>query len=474
MGNQLNYKKEVRAFYEPEDLQGDEIDLIALWRILEKRKHIILWTTSIVAVSGFIFSLLQTPVYEVKSNLKIGHIGQTLIVEPEVLQRTLKIIFNVDLDGVGLKGERAFPLVSHVSKDKNAVNFMVIKTEAFSNDEALKKNEEVVKYVQALSQDRIDQYVLENRSQIRNLQRQIAHIATIEMKDIDEQIKLLKTQNLVRIDEEIERLKTQDIVKIDKNLEKLRTQDMVRIDEEIHRLKTQDMVKINEKIEFFQNVELVSLQTKIDFQIEKLSEYSQSVMQIKELNEADNISSMISSVQMLNYQNLILNAQKDIEDLKLRKNVILNETMPDLKRQRENIIHVAIKDLETKKRNILDVDIKNLLMQRENILTVTIANLQREKNTIQSETIRKLEDQRNIVLTAKAAKLKEEIELLEMNISKENLQNTEVVGDYLVYKDPIKPRKKIIIVAALLLGLILSIFFVFFREFIDRQKLQGA
>lgn len=474
MGNQLNYKKEVRAFYEPEDLQGDEIDLIALWRILEKRKRIILWTTSVAAVSGFIFSLLQTPIYEVKSNLKIGHIGKNLIDEPEVLQRTLKIIFNVDLDRAGFKEERDLPIVSQISKDKNVVNFLVIKTEALSNDEALKKNEEVVTYVQGLSQNRIDQYILENKNQIKNLQRQIAHIETIEVKDIDEQIKLLKTQNIVRIDEEIERLKTQDIVKIDKELEKLRTQDMVRIDEEIHRLKTQDMVKINEKIEFFQNVEWVSLQAKIDFQSEKLNEYSKSVRQIKALNEADNISSMISSIQMLNYQNLILNAQKDIEDLKLRKNVILNETVPDLKRQRENIIHVTIKDLDTKKRNILDVDIKNLLMQRENILTVTIANLRREKNTIQNETIRKLEDQRSIVLTAKTAKLKEEIELLEMNISKENLQNSKVVGDYLVYKDPVKPRKKIIVVVALLLGFIFSIFFVFFREFIDRQKLQGA
>ncbi len=471
MGNELKYKKEIKPFYKPEDLQEDEIDLLTLWRVLVKRKKVIFWTTSLAAISGFVFSFSQTPVYEVKSNLEIGHIGETLIEAPQVLQRTLKIVFKVDPERP-TSDEVNDLIVSSISLDKNAENFLRIKTEGLSKNEALKKNEEVVQYVQDRFQNKIDQYILRNKNQIRNIQREIVHIGTVEIKEIDARIKLLKTQNIVKIDEEIQRLKTQDLVKIDENLERLKTQDVVRIDEKIHRLKTQDILKIDEKIEFFQKVKLVSLQAKIDFQIKKLNEYSHSVGEINSLKETDTTSSMISSIQMLNYQNLILNAQKDIEDLKLNRSVILNETIPELLRQKENILKVSIKDLNIRKNNILNVDIKNLVMQKENISNVSIANLQRNKNKIQNETIRKLENRRNIVLKAKTAKLREEMETLEFNISKENLQNAEVVGDYLVYEYPLRPRKKLIISLAFLMGLFLSVVSVFLLESVRNQKLQ--
>lgn len=471
MGNQLKYKKEVKPFYEPEDLQEDEIDLLALWRILLKRKKIVILTTSLVAVSGLVFSLLQTPIYEVKSNLKIGYIGETLIQAPEVLERTLKIVFKVDRDRpISDEGEDL--IVSNISLDKNAENFLIIKTEGLSKDEALKKNEEVVQYVQDQFQEKINQYILKNKNQIKNIQREMVHISTIEIKDIDARIKLLKTQDVVKINEEIRRLKIQDIPKIDESLERLETQDILKVDEEIHRLKIQDIPKIDAKIEFLQKVKLVSLQAKIDFQIEKLNEYTHSVGEINKLKQADKTSSMISSIQMLNYQNLILNAQKDIEDLKLNRSLILNETIPELLRQKENILKVTIKDLNIRKNNILNVDIKNLLMQKENILNVTIANLQRNKNNIQNETIRKLENQRNIVLKAKIAKFKEEMETLKFNISKENLQNAEVVGDYLVYENPLRPRKKRIVSLSFFMGFIFSILLVFLLESFRGQKFQ--
>ncbi|VAX32402.1 hypothetical protein MNBD_NITROSPIRAE01-313, partial [hydrothermal vent metagenome] len=306
MGNQLKYKKEVKPFYEPEDLQEDEIDLLALWRILVKRKKIVVLTTSLAAVSGLVFSLLQTPIYEVKSNLKIGHIGGSLIQAPEALERTLKIVFKVDRDRP-TSDEVGDLIVSNIALDKNAEKFLIIKTEGLSKDEALKKNEEVVQYVQDQFQDKIDQYILKNKNQIKNIQREMVHISTIEIKDIDARIKRLKTQDIVKINAEILRLKTQDLVKIDESLERLKTQDIVKIEETIHRLKTQDILKIDEKIEFFHKVKLVSLQAKIDFQIEKLNEYSHSVGEINKFKETDKTSSIISSIQILNYQNLILN-----------------------------------------------------------------------------------------------------------------------------------------------------------------------
>ena len=85
---------------------------------------------------------------------------------------------------------------------------------------------------------------------------------------------------------------------------------------------------------------------------------------------------MIASVQILNYQNLITNAQNEIKDLELEIEVIKNETIPKLEFDLENITTIKIKDLEDKKKNILNVDIKNLENKKINISNELIRKLE--------------------------------------------------------------------------------------------------
>lgn len=360
--------------------QEDEIDLRELFRTLVKNKKIIILVTLAITLSAVVYALSKTPIYEVKSNVQVGYIGENLIVEPDTLVKTLNIVFNVE-DKMPSNGDFISD-VTAISTNKSLKNFIEIKTEAVSNEEALKKNKEVVEFIKSLYQPKIKQFVIETENSIESTKRAIKNIDDFEIKNIERKIKLLKEQAIARIDEEIK---------------------------------------------FLKSVKLKTIESKIEFHTNKLDEYTQSVNKLyrdtKNIEEAT--ASTIASIQMVNYQNLILNSQNKLEDLKVEKEVILTQTVP---------------------------------------------NLEREKENISDEQIRKLQYQIDVELVAKRIRLNEQIEKLNYNITEQNIRNSEIVGHYIVKDYPIKPKKRLIVVVAFVTGLILSIFLVFFLEFIRGAK----
>ena len=160
----------------------------------------------------------------------------------------------------------------------------------------------------------------------------------------------------------------------------------------------------------------------------------------------------------------------------------VNETIPNLKYELENITTIQIKNLENKKKNLSSVDIKDLENKKKNlssvnikdlenkkanILNVDIKNLQNQKLNVSNETIRKLEDKINIELQTKISQLSEEIDTLSFKKTEQNLSNTKIVGEYLVNDFPVKPKKSLIVAVAFVTGFIISIFLVFFIQFIQ-------
>lgn len=420
--------------------QEDEIDLRELFKILVRYKYLIVVFTLVATLGAIFYALSKTPIYEVKSNVQVGYIGEELIVEPDTLVKTLNLVFNVE-DKPSSEDEFVSEVTS-ISTNKNLKNFIEIKTEAISNEEALKKNKEVVDFIKNSYQPKIEQYISETKNSIENAKRAIKNIDDFEIKNIEQQIKLLKEQVIVKIDEEIKRLKEQDIKKLQ---------------QQIHLLKSQKIPKIDEEIRFLKDFKLKTIESKIDFHTKKLDEYTQSVDSLyRDTKNADDAAaSTIASVQMVNYQNLILNSQNKIEDLKVEKEVILTQTIPNL---------------ETEKKNINDVSTRDLELQIENIKNIKIAELQREKENISNERIRKLQHQIDVELLSKKIKLNEQIDKLNYNITEQNIRNNEVVGGFIIKDYPIKPKKKLIIIVAFVTGLVLSIFMVFLLNFFRDEK----
>ncbi len=425
--------------------EEDVIDLKELWNILVRRKGMIVGFTGVVTLLAIVYVLTAQPVYEVKSNVMVGYMGlnedkkRMDIADPAVITKRLNIIFNVEDE---LKVEEFVSKVSSVSINKKLKNFITIKSEAISNEEALKKNKEVIQYLQNLYQPKIDRYVVSTDNNIKATKIKIENLENLETKNLQRQIELLKTQKIVKIDEKIKRLKNQDI----KNLQR-----------QIELLKTQKIVKIDEQINFYKNIKLKTLNEKISFQTEKLKEYIAEIEDIykNSKNNNDTATLAISSIQMVNYQNLILNSQNKIEDLKVEIEILKKQTIPNFRRDKKNIFDINIKDLELK---------------IDNINNVNILNLQRDKKNMQDDTLRKLEYKLNIELPNKKVKLKEQIEQLKYNKSEQNIQNSKVIGEFVIKDSPLKPKKKLIVVIAFVTGLILSIFLVFFLEFIGSSR----
>jgi len=368
-------------------IQEDEIDVRELFRTLIKNKTKIISITLFTVLLAVVYLMLKTPIYEVKSNVQIGFTGYKngealLLDNPSAIAKKLNVVFEVSADDKTTKQEEFISEVISISQNKKVKNYIEIKTEGISNDEALQKNKEVLAYLEKLYDRKIDLYTKNIIESIEDNKRSIKRIDEFEVKNLQQEITVLKNQKIKNLEEKINFLK-------------------------VHKLK--------------------SLNTKIDFQQKKLKEYRTSIDKLYNTSKksTDVASVTISSLQMLNYQTLVLNAQNKIEDLKISKIVLESQTIPDLERQ---------------------------------------------KNNLEVETLRKLQYELNVVLPTKKLKLKQTIEDLEYKISGQNLQNSTLVGKYVVSDNPSKPKKKLILIISFITGFLLSIFLVFFLEFIRGFK----
>ena len=417
----------------------EEIDLRELFKIIWDRKVFIIVFTLVVTIIAGLYTYLKIPIFEVKSYVELGYINKEKIEDIDSLEQKLKVIFSVE-DMKFEKDSFEKGIVTSIKQVKAVKNFLEIKTEALSNEAATAKNKEVLKFIQELSSEKIKEQEILFENTILNTQREIDFINNIEMKNISSQIEILKEQEIKSIDREIEIIKNQNIKNIDR---------------QINLLKIQEIPALKTNINFLTNSKTKSLEEKINYYSKSLQIYISELDKLnKSIEKVDTTSSMIASVQMLNYQNLITNAQNQIKDLELQIEIIRNETIPKLKYNLENITTIQIKDLQDKK---------------ENITTIQIKDLENKKANVSNEIIRKLEDKINIELQTKISQLNEKVDIQKLQNSEQNITNTKLVGEYIIRDYPIKPKKLLIIVVAFVTGFILSIFLVFFLQFIRKD-----
>jgi uncharacterized protein involved in exopolysaccharide biosynthesis len=322
----------------------EEMDLRELFRIIWSKRLFIVIFTAIITFMALLYVFIKTPVYEVKSVVRIGYIGTSLVEDSNIIEKKLRLIFNVDNKQTITK-EKA--IVSNISAVKKVDNFLEISTQAFSNKKALEKNKEVVSFLQNEYKYKIDEYILKTNLDIKNLEEEKKYIQNVTKKEKQE--------------------------------------------------------KINSLL----NIDLVSIENKLKFNKEKLIQYQSNINEILKRKKISDTQNMLSAMEMLNYQSLILNIQNEIENLTKEKQNLLNTIIPNLKRS-------------------LEFDIKD-----------------------------------------KLSRVEDKINLVKLNLSNKKANNSEIVGDILVDDNPIKPKKVLIIVVAFVTGFILAIFIVFLMQFIS-------
>jgi len=364
-----------------QSIEEDEIDLRELFRTIAKNKKLILLITTIITLLAATYAFMKTPIYEVKSNIQIGYIGKNLLIEQGTLTQTLTLMFKIGQ--VQAKGEEFISEVSNIESNKKLKNFIEVTTIAISNEEALKKNKEVLSYINSRYKIKLEQYKLKNKNQLEAIHKQIINLENLETKNVQQDLKDLKDQTFVNLDK---------------------------------------------KIKFYRITTINSLNNRIKYTSKKLKQYTKAINEIYNQKKSSKITA-ISAMQVLNYQNLILNSKNSIENLKVRiKDIIIN----------------------------------------------TIPSLEDKRKSLQSNTLRKLNYKLTVEIPNKKEKLEKQITQLKFNLSALNIQSSQIIGDYIIYDYPTKPKKKLIIVVAFITGLILSIFLVFFLAFLRSMKEEAS
>jgi LPS O-antigen subunit length determinant protein (WzzB/FepE family) len=131
------------------------------------------------------------------------------------------------------------------------------------------------------------------------------------------------------------------------------------------------------------------------------------------------------------------------------------------------------KDITVYEANFLDVQDNLKKIKNSN---PTLATLQINEQRYLADIVIKLKDslesfenQKNNIEVVEIAKLEEESNALKVLMEPYNYKNTDIVGAIMTNDYPTKPKKRLIVVVAFVTGLILSIFFVFFLEFIRNE-----
>ena len=176
----------------------------------------------------------------------------------------------------------------------------------------------------------------------------------------------------------------------------------------------------------------------------------------------ENPNNLVQRLQIIYMKNIpkeqdtsitkISTVKKTINLIEITANSISNDKATEKLNQ-------IIDDIKSKHQ----IEINNYI----NLINTNINNLKAQKL--------ELEDKNNRFEGSLAVKynLTTKLNELSLQISSNNIKNTQIVGKIITNNYPIKPKKKLIVTVAFVTGLILSIFLVFFLEFIRNDEKEG-
>lgn len=171
----------------------------------------------------------------------------------------------------------------------------------------------------------------------------------------------------------------------------------------------------------------------------------------------------------------ILDDVKNLHETKAKQvegkiSLLKDKTLPTLQEK----IDRYTKDLTLYELNFLDIQ-SNLKKIKDS--NPTLAALQINEQRYLSDIIVKLKDslevfenEKNNIEVIELEKLNEELKTLQVLMEPHNYKNTEIVGSVMTNDYPVKPKKSLIVTVAFVTGFIMSIFFIFFLEFIRNEK----
>jgi uncharacterized protein involved in exopolysaccharide biosynthesis len=194
-------------------LQEDEIDLRELFKTIWDRRFFVIAFTLVVTVLAAVYAYTKTPIYEAKALVEIGEYklnGTTKnsIDDAVVLEKKLSTLF-VDMEK-NLKDKTSE--ISNIAIVKGLKNFLEIKSEATSNEEAKNEILKVLTFVQGEHEKILDDVKKQREMELRNIDLQISDIKSRTVALIDKKLE----NNVKNLENLQEQLKF-----VDENLKKI-------------------------------------------------------------------------------------------------------------------------------------------------------------------------------------------------------------------------------------------------------------
>ncbi len=138
-----------------------------------------------------------------------------------------------------------------------------------------------------------------------------------------------------------------------------------------------------------------------------------------------------------------------------------------------NKILSKIREKENEKITIYKKNIKKkikILSSQANSLNSEINNINTKLNNTQDNKIYEALINAKTQYHNELFNIKKDINNLQLQISPASIDFTHIIGKIFIQKSPIKPKKKLIVIISFISGFILSVFLVFFLEFIKDIK----
>ena len=193
---------------ENKPLEEDEIDLKELFKtIWAKKIFIVIFTLVVTILAGF-YAYSKTPIYEAKALLEIGEYKKNPVDDAVALEKKLSTIF-IDMEK-NLKDKTS--QISNISVVKGLKNFLEIKSESTSNEEAKNEILKVLTFVQNEHEKILDDVKKQKEMELRNIDLQISDIKSKSVALIDKKIEN-NIKNLKSLEEQLKQ--------VDENLKKI-------------------------------------------------------------------------------------------------------------------------------------------------------------------------------------------------------------------------------------------------------------
>ncbi|WP_457625097.1 Wzz/FepE/Etk N-terminal domain-containing protein [Persephonella sp.] len=343
----LPKEKEQIVYY-----QEDEIDLYELWLTLKKRWKVIAGSTVFFVLFAVAYIFISTPLYKVKTYIKVMYINDKPVKKPEQITALIKAKFDSKKKELKEKGYYLDNI--EISKIKNEkTDIILLTTMGTSNENAVKQAEIIINFLNTEYSPILNRFLQKTKNQIKTIKEEIKLIKSYRIKELERRKNFLLQEEIPLLKNKIKFL-SEKVNKLEKLI--LNYRDSINNYETAIKNLTKSMnnpqlsdsslLILSNQIVQYENI-IASLQSKIkNYEIEINNIQKEKIpaieKRIKQINEID-INKINKEIEKL-YVNLG-QLERKIKTLKISLNPPITEEF--------KVINQIIKDSPTKPKKAL-------------------------------------------------------------------------------------------------------------------------